>query len=153
MFCVVFVLRKKHQESAFTLMTVAKMAYIVILEDAFLVWTGKWIIVGYLLCNTSRFSPVFNWGEKSQIESCSWLPDGPDPMNSFCYYECRAGEVYYASDASHGTYETRKILFFFQKFQLHIYIYIFFFLDTIVFQTFEVYIIVIVLLSWGNVTN
>ena len=30
---------------SFTLMTVAKMAYIVILEDAFLVWTGKWIIV------------------------------------------------------------------------------------------------------------
>ena len=113
---------------SFTLMTVAKMAYIVIFEDAFLVWTGKWIIVWLFIMQTLvDFLPYLIEAKSLKLKAVlgclmvliPWIASAITSV-------ARGREVYYTSDASHGTYETWKILFFFQKSQLYIYIYLFF---------------------------
>ena len=55
-----------------------------------------------------------DWKMNNCFESCSWLPDGPDPMNSFCYYQCRVGHIWYAKDFIVSSENLHYIYLFFR---------------------------------------
>lgn len=109
---------------SFTLMTVAKMVYTLHCHFRRCIFRLDWkmnnCLVIYYATPVDAFPffffvlinafPYLIEGKSLKLKAVlGWLMVlNPDPMNSLCYYQCRLGEVYYASDAPHGTYETLR---------------------------------------------